>query len=203
VRDGDNDTSVTGCMVAVLRAARLAELETDRGSIRGAIAWIDKMTEPEFGRVGYQTRGGRGQRYKGDHKRFPVEAGEPLTAIGIAIRAIGGGDPKEDEYMQKGATLLVKSLPSWDMDSGEIDFYYWYWGSLAMNEMGGRFHEVWDEALVEQTTLNQRIETGRDERGSWDPVGPWARASGRIGSTALACLALQAPWRYPNKRRRR
>ena len=47
VRDGDNDTSVTGCMVAVLRAAKDAELEVDSGSFRGAMGWIEKMTEPE------------------------------------------------------------------------------------------------------------------------------------------------------------
>jgi hypothetical protein len=59
VRDGDNDTSVTGFMVAALRAAKRAELEVDSTAFKGAIAWVEKMTEPEHGRVGYQRRGGQ------------------------------------------------------------------------------------------------------------------------------------------------
>jgi len=43
---------------------------------------------------------------------------------------------------------------------------------------------------------NQRDESGRDERGSWDPVGPWGREGGRVYSTATMALCLQVYYRY-------
>ena len=34
------------------------------------------------------------------------------------------------------------------------------------------------------------------ERGSWDPIGVWDYAGGRVYSTAMIALCLEAPFRY-------
>ena len=37
-----------------------------------------------------------------------------------------------------------------------------------------------------------------DEMGSWNPVGAFSNAWGRVGETALGCLCLEVYYRYPN-----
>jgi hypothetical protein len=87
VKPGDNDTSVTGCMVAALHAARLVNRAADAAGLPpaftydeeafdGVQAWINKMTDPDLGIVGYQQRGARGTEARLDAEtaaRFPPE----------------------------------------------------------------------------------------------------------------------------------
>ncbi len=35
-----------------------------------------------------------------------------------------------------------------------------------------------------------------DEKGSWDPVGPWGYSGGRVYSTALMTLCIEVNFRY-------
>jgi hypothetical protein len=196
VRDGDNDTSVTGWMVMALKSAKLAELEVDGGAFRGAIAWVDKMTEPEFGRVGYQRRGGQPARTTEMMEHFPGDQSESMTAAGVLTRIFCGQDPKQNESIQKGVQLMLKKAPRWDVDAGTIDMYYWYYGTLALHQVGGSAWKRWNEAMKTAIVDNQRTDAGRDEKGSWDPMGPWAPEGGRVYSTATMALCLQVYYRY-------
>jgi len=196
VRDGDNDTSVTGWAVMVLKSAKMAELEVDGGAFRGAMGWIDKMTEPEFGRVGYQRRGGPVARTTEMMERFPAEQSEALTGVGVLTRIFAGEDPQKSEYIQKGADLMSKKPPRWDLDAGTVDYYYWYYATLAMFQVGGDHWKKWNKSMKTAIVDNQRTEAGRDERGSWDPVDPWSAEGGRVYSTALNCLSLEVYYRY-------
>jgi hypothetical protein len=75
VRDGDNDTSVTVWNALALRTAAWAGLDVDQGVFTGPLAWIDKMTEPEFGKTGYQQRGGGVARIPDGNHRNAARAG--------------------------------------------------------------------------------------------------------------------------------
>ncbi len=196
VRDGDNDSSVTGWAVMVLKSAKMAELEVDGGAFKGALAWIDKMTEPEFGRTGYQQRGGPPARTNEMMDKFPADQSESLTAVGVLTRIFSGGTAQSDEMITKGADLMVKKLPKWDTTAGTIDFYYWYYGSLAMFQVGGDHWKKWNEAMKTAIVDHQRVEPNRDEIGSWDPMDPWAPEGGRIYATTLNCLCLEVYYRY-------
>ncbi len=196
VRDGDNDTSVTGWAAMVIKSAKMAELDVDEGSFRGALAWVEKMTEPEFGRVGYQRRGGPPARTTDMMERYPADQSESLTGVGVLVRIFAGQDPKKNEFIQKGADLMVKKAPRWDLDAGTIDFYYWYYSTLAMFQVGGDHWKKWNEAMKTAIVDHQRVEQGRDERGSWDPVDPWAPEGGRIYATTMNALCLEVYYRY-------
>jgi hypothetical protein len=188
VRDGDNDTSVTGWMTMVLKSATLSELDVDKSSFKG--------TEPEFGRVGYQNRGGQSSRTNEMMDRFPADQTESLTAVALTARIFAGQNPETNEMILKGADLIVKKLPRWDEDAGTIDMYYWYYATLALFQVGGDHWKKWNESMKDSIVDNQRVEQGRDERGSWDPVGPWAPEGGRVYSTSLLCLCLEVYYRY-------
>lgn len=203
VRDGDNDTEVTGLMITVIGAARAAGLEVDSGAFRGGLAWFDKMTDPETGRVGYQQRGGPTARTIEAVDRFPADRSEATTAVATAARLIAGPDPKVEPWVRKGIDLLSATPPLWDTEQGTIDLYYWYWGTMAMSldartsragglpDDGGAAWQAWRSRLVRALGPNQRRDAGSDLLGSWDPVDAWSREGGRVYATAMACLAAQ------------
>jgi hypothetical protein len=196
IRDGDNDTSVTGWMTMVLKSAKMSNLNVDSTAFKGAIAYIDSMTEPEFGRVGYQQRGGQPARTTAMMEKFPADRSESLTAVGAVTRIFAGQDPAKEPMLRKAADLMVKKPPVWDLDGGQIDMYYWYYGSLAMFQIGGDHWKKWNDAMKSAVVDSQRNETGRDEKGSWDAVGPWAPEGGRVYATSVMCLSLEVYYRY-------
>lgn len=192
--DGDNDTSVTGWMVFALKAAEEAGLDVDPEAYAGALSWLDEVTDPSTGRVGYGTAGSASSRIEGINDHFPREAGEALTAVGLLSRFFLGQDPAEHEVMRRHADLLLAKLPAWDPDGYGNDMYYWYYGSYAMFQMGGRHWERWNTAMRSAVVDSQRREGSR--RGSWDPIGPWGWAGGRVYATACMTLCLQTTYRY-------
>jgi hypothetical protein len=192
---GENDTSVTGWMVFALKSAEDAGLEIDPQAYVGALSWIDEVTDPATGRVGYTELGTVSSRVPGVNEHFPPEKGEALTAVGLLCRFFMGQDPKDVPMMEKHAQLMKTKLPKWDPDGFGCDMYYWYYGSYAMYQMGGtQYWEAWNKAMKPAVVDSQRREG--DEKGSWDPVGPWGFSGGRVYSTALMVLCLEVYYRY-------
>lgn len=195
--NGESDTSVTGWMVMALKSAKISGLDVENSAFKDAIAFVERMTEPEFGRTGYMQRGGQPARTEAAGAKFPASKSESLTAVGMTVRIFGGHDVKTDPMLNKGADLLSKCLPRWDVDAGSIDYYYWYYGSLAMFQVGGPRWNRWNEAMKSALLDHQRLEKDRDEFGSWDPMDPWADEGGRVYATALNCLTMEVYYRYP------
>ncbi len=96
--------------------------------------------------------------------------------------------------MAKHADLMLKTLPEWDPDGFGCDMYYWYYGSYAMFQMGGRHWSAWNKALKPAVLDSQRKDGSF--KGSWDPVGPWGYSGGRVYSTASMVLCLEVYFRY-------
>ena len=63
-----------------------------------------------------------------------------------------------------------------------------------MFQMGGDYWKRWNSAMKDTLIQNQR--KGGDEDGSWDPVGNWCTAGGRVMSTALGACCLEVYYRY-------
>jgi hypothetical protein len=75
--------------------------------------------------------------------------------VGLTVRIFGGHDLKTDEFIGKGADLLGKCLPKWDVDQGTIDYYYCYYGSLAMFQVGGERWKKWNESMKTALTASR------------------------------------------------
>ncbi len=185
-RGGESDTSVTVWCVTALAAARRAGFEVPQQAFDDAVKWVDRMTEPNFGRVGYNYPGGASARYEGVHLRFPPH-GEAMTAAGMRIRFLAG--TRATEADRKAAKLCVAKPPEWG--DGTTDMYYWYFGTLALREVGGEGWKAWDAKLERAVLDHQQVAGAR--AGSWDPIDPWGLTEGgRIFSTALLTLCLEA-----------
>jgi len=190
---GDNDTSVTGWMVFALTSAKDSGLKVDPDALDGAKAWIEEVTDPATGRVGYDSFGSLSSRTVAN-EHFPREKGEAMTAVGLLSRIFMKDDPDKIPVLKKNADLLKKTLPEWDPDGFGCDMYYWYYGTYAMFQMGGGNWKAWEGAMKRAVLDSQRKDG--DEKGSWDPVGPWGHAGGRVYSTALMTLSLEVYFRY-------
>ncbi|MBD3160534.1 MAG: hypothetical protein GF328_00310 [Candidatus Latescibacteria bacterium] len=69
--------------------------------------------------------------------------------------------------------------------------YYWFWGTEAMAEVGGKPFRNWSRHALASVAGSQRRDGAF--RGSWDPVGPWGREGGRVYATALMAMVLARP----------
>ena len=209
VKPGDNDMSVTGWMGHVLHVAaavnatdvaagRPPSLEIDDDAFEGVRASLDRMTDPATGRVGYQTRGSGPARPPEHADKFPTDRSESITAVGVFLRVVFGEDPATSAAVKSGAALLAALPPLWNPNDGSIDLYYWQAGGLAMAQVGGATADAWRGALSKALVGSQHAdgETCR-LKGSWDPIDPWGPDGGRVYMTAMAAMALEAPYRYP------
>ncbi len=205
--NGDNDTSITGWMVFALETARDAGLAIDDGVFRDSEDWFDTMTDG-LGRCGYNLESGAGSlpsRPRSYGERFPAEKSEALTAVALLCRVFMTDtsevkrwkDHPKYEVMKKHADLLAATPPVWDAEGGSCDFYYWYYGTFAMNQWGGEHWRQWRKSIEKALIPNQRMEDEQDNfYGSWDPVGPWGEDGGRVYSTATGALILEVYYRY-------
>ncbi len=193
-RDGDNDTSVTSWAVLAYRAAMDFDLEVNPAALANASTWYDDVTNGN-GQAGYTRRGELSSRNPGDHsRRFPPDRGEALTAAALRSRFLLGQDPEQDQVMNTAADRILSKPPLWDEDGGTIDHYYWYYATYALYQMGGEHWADWSRYLTDAVVKTQR--TDGNFQGSWDPIGVWGGSGGRIYSTALMLLTLQAYYRY-------
>jgi hypothetical protein len=194
--DGDNDTSVTGWMIMVLKSAQMSGLKIDEQAFANAMNFITEMTDPATGRTGYTDRGSAPSRLTELIQQFPSERSESLTAVGMLVRIFSHLDPK-DPMIEKGADLCAAKVPVWELSTGDIDFYYWYYATLAMFQIGGTRWTKWNEALKVACIGHQHINQAECTLGSWDAVDPWSSAGGRVYSTAMNCLCMEVYFRYP------
>ena len=200
---GECDTSVTAWCVHALHVGRLSGLTVDEEAFAGALAWVELMTDPGTGRTGYNTVGGpswwhpeTGDRggpwsWPGGEERF-----EAMAAAGYCIRLFAGEDPRRSKPMKAAAKVFAEARPAWRPGDAVLDPYAWFWTSTALRRQGGTPWRKWNDALHEALIASQHPRGSGSRTGSWEPVGPWARECGRLGTTALLALSL-ATWRLP------
>jgi HEAT repeat protein len=187
-RGGENDTHVTTWMVTVLRLADLGGFAVDPATYRGAATWIERMTDPNFGQIGYNYPGGAPARPEGKQDAFPPEFSHAMTAAGAWCRHLLGGAMVTGPTCKKGIALCGELLPLWR--TTRIDLYYFHFGTLAVHQDNGRAWGKWKPALEKAFVSSQSND------GSWPPAGVWGTDGGRVYSTAFALLSLLVPYRY-------
>ncbi|MBL8722749.1 MAG: terpene cyclase/mutase family protein [Planctomycetes bacterium] len=197
-RDNDNDTSVTGWCIMAYESGEYFGLEINKTALQNSAAWLDSVAEAN-GRHGYTKAGEPSSRKTtGDHAtKFPREKGEAMTAVALFCRYFMGQEEKEKPVIGKAADLILAKKPVWDVKAGTIDEYYWYYATYAMFQKGGRHWDEWKKSLEPAVVKSQRREKDKKNfYGSWDPIGAWGEDGGRVYTTAILVLTLEAYYRY-------
>jgi HEAT repeat protein len=204
------DTSVTGWNAWAIATARKFGVPVDPMGLEGANSLIDLFSSVVTQDEEYYNHDpryyfdvGRGQEFEhftGYNAR--EETRPPMTAIGLICK-IFMGRKRSHPYCIGAANRLLKSIPTYDERANEIKYatgaeypsYYWYYGSLAMYQMGGRFWRNWSRPLLTKGIPNTQIQGDVCENGSWgcanlDSIG------GRVYTTAMCVLTLETFYRY-------
>ncbi|MDD4890639.1 MAG: hypothetical protein PHU85_12010, partial [Phycisphaerae bacterium] len=178
---GLSDMSVSGWCIMALKTAKLADIRFDNNVYAQALSFVDSVTDAGGGQetngvVAYMFV--QGQRYETNDR-------PALTAAGMMVRQFSGVGVKA-RVLEKGAGLNRLLPPDW----AAKDFYYWYYATYAMHNMGGE-QRLWWNSRIRDVLLTNQAHDG-DNAGSWDPKGDkWAaRGAGRVYTTALGALCL-------------
>jgi hypothetical protein len=183
-RDNDNDTSVTTWAVQALEAGRFFGLTVNKEALVVASTWYDQVTTPD-GRAGYTKAGERSSRLPAEAEKFPPEKGEAMTAAATWARYLLQQTPDKKPVMQASLKVMLDNPPRWE--DGHIDAIYWYFGTAAAWQAGGKQWADWSRTL---RPLVEHQRTDDHFAGSWDPIGVWDGMSGRVHVTALYALTL-------------
>ncbi|MHC4599989.1 MAG: prenyltransferase/squalene oxidase repeat-containing protein [Planctomycetota bacterium] len=198
---GENDTSVTGWATMALVAAKASGLHVPRECFHGALNWMNKVTEETYYKTGYVSKGDTGwtMMRRGGPDYYPTlgkfQPNETNTAVAVVCKIFMLG-PKSVNRLDLlgGGGALRQNLPRWTVGRGTVDMHYWYFGSMAMFQLGRTYWRTWNRPLL-NALLPTQVQKGC-ELGSWSPVGACGLAGGRVYATAINVLTLETYYRY-------
>jgi len=123
-----------------------------------------------------------------------------MTAVSVLCR-IFCGQKRTHKKIQQGVKILMDNLPDYNRPKNDkVNYYYWYYGTYAMFQVGGPKWKTWNKAMKKALIKTQRA--GRIcQDGSWDPVGEWCVVGGRVYATAINALTLEIYYRYARVQR--
>lgn len=177
----DNDTSVSGWQILLLRLAKLGGNQGVIPSLMQANAQIQAATDSD-GRVGYRGR-----------LQFP-NGYLALTAVGMFAHQMSTHTP-DPALLARQAEILLERSPIAGTDGGaypQNDLYFAYFGSLAMHQQGGDAWTRW------WPSLRDRLLKAQGPDGSWPAAfDRWTVYGGAVYTTAISTLILETPVRYP------
>jgi hypothetical protein len=199
------DLSATCWAVMALKSARMARIEVPEAAQRGGLAFAQSVATDD-GLAGYLTRDGAGQKVGGTGEQFAYHTGT-MTALDMLTRTFVARD-LADPFLELGAKQIVKDLPGVSKDKLSVDYYYWYYATLALNQFdgpdsprkSGKYWTPWNDAMQNALLALQDKNTERDvcSRGGWLVDDRWSYAGHAIYNTAINTLTLEVYYRYAN-----
>jgi Ca-activated chloride channel family protein len=171
------DLAWTACALKSARSAGLLAGDAFMDEVRAA---LDRLTDPST-------------------LLAAPRAGAPVdlraTAMGMFARILAGADARRDAAVTAGVRALLGALPVWDESApGAIDMLRWYFGTVALFQVGGEAWKTWNEAL--KPGIVDSVVRDGEHAGSVDPLGPWVAEAGRTASTSLLTMCMEVYYRY-------
>ncbi|MFM2216114.1 MAG: hypothetical protein RL240_432 [Planctomycetota bacterium] len=203
--DDPGDTSQFGWQAMLLNSAQGSGAVPLRGQHRVALQrFLDSVTTGTYGGLAVY------RNVTPDRRAAASQATAPMTAEALAIRAMMDF-PFSAQALGESQSMILKQLPG----ESEVNFYYWYYATLALYQSRGRLatqqaygqvvsnsdslaaNRAWEtwNASLKSTLLRTQVTSGINE-GSWDPNCVWGQYAGRTYSTAIGCLCLEVYYRY-------
>ena len=117
-----------------------------------------------------------------------------MTAEALVCRQLLGSSP-QNQTANEAVRFILGALPVSDRQGGgRMNFYYWYYATLALYQ---RQDQAWDRwnAAVQNALVETQVPAGQ-YAGSWSPETAWGNYGGRVYTTAMATLCLEVYYRY-------
>lgn len=176
----EGDTSVLGWQLMALRSGKMGYLRVPDSVFYKAVEYLDAAQTDRFGGR-YAYRPGLGET-------------PTMTAEALLCRQYLGW-LREHRGLKAGVYYLLDNLPSAKkLDNSQPWFYYIYYGTQVMHNMGGDYWRRWNDAMKATLLPTQRKDGSL--AGSWDPVELYGHHGGRIYTTALAVCTLEVYYRH-------
>ncbi len=174
------DVSVTGWQIMALKSAELGGIPVPSQTFERAKVFMESAS------------GGRNKGVYGYYT--PSDPTPAMVAEGMFVQQLLGVQPTHPR-MAESVAWLEREMPSPHQVS--YNYYFWYYGCLAMHQHQGQTWERWN-ARLQPILLRAQIDRPNrpDQHGSWDPVGQWGSNAGRCVVTAMAALSLEVYYRY-------
>jgi hypothetical protein len=169
------DMSQFGWQVMALKSAELAGVKTPEKTQQGMLRFLQTNTSGQHHGLASYRNGERPSR--------------TMTAEAYACRVFLQQQPST-QLSDEAAAFVLQELPG----AGKADFYYWYYGSLAMFQLQDERWVRWNEALQRELTSRQ-VNQG-EMVGSFPTDEIWSGYGGRVYTTAMAALCLEVYYRY-------
>src|SRR5579862_6235833 len=193
----DNDTSVSGWAIMALKSAEMSDLAFPSSAYEGALGWLNEVTDGANGypRAGYNMKGTWKVYVPGKNEQFDHH--ESMSAVSVMSRIF---IQKKKTNEMGSVNLLVSDLPEWK--PSKIDFYYWYYASLALFQYDGPdggLWRKWNEPMKNTLVPSQHTKKDGCLNGSWDSERDrWGAEGGRVYGVAINALTLEVYYRYKN-----
>lgn len=203
--DDPGDTSQFGWQAMLLNSANSSGAVPLRGQQRVLLQkFLDIVSTGTYGGLAVY------RNTTPERRPLASQATAPMTAEALAIRSMMDF-PISAQALGEAQRLLISELPG----NGDVNFYYWYYATLALYQTRGRLAvdlahgrsvapndsqtanrvwEIWNNAMKSEL-LKSQVRSGQ-LAGSWDPNCVWGKYGGRTYSTALGCLCLEVYYRY-------
>jgi hypothetical protein len=199
----DSDLSVTTWVIMAFKSARASGLTVPDDAFEGGKRFVLGTSVSE-GLAGYQHSSQAGHDIGGLGDQFQYHVGT-MSALSMLCRTFIDHDI-DDPFLESAAKQLMKSLPEVSKDKLSIDYYFWYYGSLALNQFdgpesprkGSRYWDQWNKAMQSSVLATQDQTEKVCTHGGWVIGDRWSLNGGPIYATAINVLTLEVYYRYPN-----
>ena len=169
------DMSQLGWQVMALNAAMQAGIEIQPATRQRMIRFLASCRAGDYGGLA---------SYRPNQGPSTTMTAESLVCRSFLNLTI------TDEELDEAEQRILSELP----DPSKVNLYYWYYATLALRQRDNQAWQQWNQEL--QRVLLSQQSLSNDETGSWEPIGLWGGYGGRVYSTALATLSLEAYYRY-------
>ncbi|MBN9523552.1 hypothetical protein J0H58_34415 [bacterium] len=192
------DTSATGWQLQALFAARQGKLVVPDATVKNAVRFLDRVASgPTKSVYGYRGPNGR--------------PGSSLSAVGLWSRYHFDGWTPDTPGIQDGTAELAdparrpKTAAQVKRSPAPPEMYFSYYATQVMHRAGG---VAWRDWFLGPEENGKRVGGMRDwlaafQSANGNDAGSWATDRGvigphcgRVGTTALALLTLETPYRY-------
>lgn len=203
------DISVTGWVVMALKSGVEAGLNVPQTTIAGALDFARAMAVLDEGEKkglsGYLKRDQAGAKIIGEHDDYDYHRAS-MASVNMCVRIFLEHNP-DDPYLVAAADNLIKDLPDVKNKGLSVDYYYWYYGSLALNQIDGpdsptrtnRYWSAWTRAMQGAILDLQEKQSNKTcSSGGWLARDRWTYGVGPVYSTAINVLTLEVYYRYAN-----